>query len=96
MRRTGDSVRIILMEDPVFRSASKARWTELRSGVLSTAVLIVMVDQTVNYLQENGAVSRNCMKWDAGLGIDYEASIGSLRSYLEVWTQWTDGEIASF
>ncbi len=85
-----------LMEDPVFRSALRARWTELRSGVLGTAALIGMVDQTANYLQENGAVSRNYVKWDAGLGVDYEASIESLKSYLEVRTQWMDGEIASF
>jgi hypothetical protein len=85
-----------LMEDPVFRSALKARWTELRSSVLRTEELINMVDQIADYLQANGAVSRNYIKWDAGLGVDYEASIESLKSFLRDRTQWMDGEIASF
>ncbi len=55
-----------------------------------------MVDQTASYLQRNGAVSRNYVKWDLGLNIDYEASIESLKSFLEIRTQWMDGEISSF
>ncbi len=85
-----------LMEDPIFRSALKARWTELRSSVLRTEELLGMVDQTASYLQENEAVKRNYIKWDVGLSIDYEASIKSLKSFLEVRTQWMDGEISSF
>lgn len=85
-----------LMEDPIFRSALKTRWTELRSSVLSTDELFGMVDQTAGYLQGNGAVSRNYVIWDAGLGVDYESSIESLKSYLESRTQWMDGEISSF
>ena len=85
-----------LMEDPIFRSALKTRWTELRSGVLSTGELLAMVDQTASYLQENGAVTRNYAKWGIGLNIDYEASIESLKSFLVIRTQWMDGEISSF
>ncbi len=84
------------MEDPIFRSALKTRWTELRSSVLSTGELLNMVDQTATYLQENGAVYRNYSIWDAGLNVDYDASTESLRSYLEFRTQWMDGEISSF
>ena len=85
-----------LMEDPIFRSALKTRWTGLRSGVLSTDELLNIVDQTAGYLQENGAVTRNYTIWDAGLGVDYESSIESLKSYLESRTQWMDGVISSF
>lgn len=55
-----------------------------------------MVDQTAGYLQENGAVNRNYNIWDAGIGVDYESSIESLKSYLESRTLWMDGEISSF
>ena len=84
------------MEDPIFRSALKTRWTELRSSVLSTEELLSMVDQTASYLQENGAVNRNYTIWDTGNGVDYESSIESLKSYLESRTQWMDGEISSY
>ncbi len=85
-----------LMEDPIFRSALKVRWTELRSSALSSDELLNMVDNTANYLQENGAVNRNYIKWGVGFNIDYEASIESLKSFLEERTQWMDGEILSF
>lgn len=84
------------MEDPLFRRALKTRWAELRFDVLSTAELLNLVDQTAGYLQENGAVNRNYTLWDAGLDVDYEAGIESLKSYLEERTQWMDGEISSF
>lgn len=84
------------MEDPIFRSALKTRWTGLRSNVLSTDELLYIVDQTAGYLQENGAVNRNYNIWDAGIGVDYESSIESLKSYLEARTLWMDGEISSF
>ncbi len=85
-----------IMEDPLFRRALKTRWAELRFDVLSTAELLNLVDQTAGYLQENGAVNRNYTLWDAGLDVDYEAGIESLKSYLEERTQWMDGEISSF
>lgn len=85
-----------LMEDPLFRSALKVRWTELRLNVLSTPEILGIVDQTASYLQNNGAVNRNYSIWDAGLGVDYNATVGSLKSFLEQRTQWMDGEIFSF
>ncbi|MEN8228179.1 MAG: CotH kinase family protein [Bacteroidota bacterium] len=85
-----------LMDDPIFRSALKLRWSELRSGVLSTSEILNTVDQNARHLQNNSAVSRNYAIWDAGLGVDYNASIESLKSYLEERTQWMDGEISSF
>ncbi|MCK4749327.1 MAG: CotH kinase family protein, partial [Bacteroidales bacterium] len=85
-----------LLEDPIFRSALKARWTELRTNVLHTDELLGMVDQAVGYLQGNGAVNRNFALWGGGMGIDYNGSIESLKSFLEERTQWMDSEIASF
>ena len=85
-----------LMEDPIFRDALKSRWIELRSTVLNTSELLSDVDQAANYLMNNGAVTRNYNIWDAGLGVDYQASIESLKSYLENRVQWMDDEILSF
>ncbi len=85
-----------LMEDPEFRTALKERWSELRTGVLSTGELLGMVDQTAQYLEDNNAIQRNYGIWDAGLGVDYESSVENLKSYLEERTQWMDGEISSF
>lgn len=85
-----------LMEDPLFRNAVRTRWTELRNSVLSTVQLLYLVDQTASHLIDNGAVNRNYTIWDAGLGVDYQASVANLKSYLQDRTQWMDGEIASF
>ncbi len=85
-----------LMEDPLFRASLKARWSELRTGELNTNELLGMVDQSANYLINNNAIQRNYSIWDAGLGVNYESSIESLKSYLDERTQWMDGVISSF
>ncbi len=85
-----------LMEDPVFRQAVKARWAALRAGALSTPEILRLVDQTAAHLQDNGAVGRNYTRWKIGEGVDYEAAVQSLKSFLETRTQWMDNEISSF
>ena len=85
-----------LMEDRKFRSAVKIRWNSLRGGIMSTASLKAMVDATASYLIENGAVDRNYDRWGKAIGVDYDASIASLKTYLEERTQWMDGQISAF
>ncbi|GAA0879845.1 hypothetical protein GCM10009119_28140 [Algoriphagus jejuensis] len=85
-----------LMEDPEFKSAVKNRWTSLRLTFLSTGQLNTLVDTTVNYLQQNGAVSRNYAKWDKGIGVNYDQSIVDLKRFLGERTSWMDREIAKF
>lgn len=84
-----------LLEDPQFRLAVKARWTILRSGVMSTNNLHGIVDAAANNLISNGAVERNYKKWNA-VPVDYAGSINSLKEYLEDRTEWMDTEIGSF
>ncbi|MEM6522370.1 MAG: CotH kinase family protein [Bacteroidota bacterium] len=84
-----------LLEDPQFRLAVKARWTILRSGVMSTSNLQSIVDETANNLITNGAIDRNYGRWDA-VPVDYLESINSLKAYLENRTDWMDTEISSF
>ncbi len=82
-----------LMEDPVFRTALKERWSSLRTGVLSNAAVLNMVDGAVDYLQNNGAVTRNYTRWDQGIGIDYNSSVERLHTFLEERLLWMDGTI---
>ncbi|MFK7979629.1 MAG: CotH kinase family protein [Saprospiraceae bacterium] len=82
-----------LMEDPIFKTALKTRWTALRSGELQTAELLRTVDEIAANLQDNGAIDRNFDKWGA---VDYPQSVGALKAYLENRTAWMDGEIAGF
>ena len=84
-----------LMEDPVFRTSLKSRWSELRLGVLSTAQLLWNVDEAVHYLELNGAVERNYQRWDQGSGFDYQSQIENLKTYLQNRSQWMDGAIAA-
>lgn len=84
-----------LMEDPLFRDALKERWTTFRSGPLSTFNLLNMVDETAGYLRENGAVQRNYDKWKITPAVDYNASIESLKEFLEFRASWMDQTINS-
>ena len=82
-----------LLEDPIFRSAVKSRWMELRSGIMRTEVLLNMVDDAANYLLINGSIDRNTTRW---ISVDYPNSVESLKTYLRNRTDWMDSEIASF
>ena len=64
-----------MMEDPVFRAALKAQWSDLRMGVLSNTQLLWNVEEAASYLEINGAVGRNYLKWDQVDGFDYQAQI---------------------
>ncbi|WP_421877514.1 CotH kinase family protein [Marinoscillum sp.] len=83
-----------LMEDPQFRAQVKARWQSLRGNVLSTNNLHLLVDQTSDYLIDNGAIKRNETVWS--IGMDYNQSIQDLKNYLSERTSWMDGEISGF
>ena len=84
-----------MMEDPLFRTALKVRWSELRLGVLSSGQLLWNVEEAATYLVDNGAVERNYQRWDQGTGFDYTAYIDGLKTYLQNRSQWMDGVISS-
>ena len=85
-----------LLEDPLFRQAVKARWTELRAGPFSTAALFDLVDQTADLLTSNGAVNRNYTRWAIPSEVNYDDAIQSLKDFLQYRAQWMDGEINAF
>jgi len=82
-----------LLSDPIFQTALKSRWQELRGSVLQTSELTNLVDQDANYLINNGAIDRNQQKWGSA---NYRESIESLKNYLERRTTWMDSQISSF
>ena len=82
-----------LLEDPIFKTALKTRWLELRAGELQTSALLAMVDEVANNLQSNGAIERNFAKWGP---VNYTESVGNLKLFLESRTAWMDGEIGGF
>ena len=82
-----------LLQDPVFKTALKTRWQELRTAELQTAVLLSKVDEVATYLQSNGAIDRNYAKWGA---VNYTESVNSLKAYLENRIAWMDGQIDGF
>ncbi len=85
-----------LLEDPLFRAAVKDRWFELRNGVMNTSSLRSRVDQAADFLTENEAITRNYNKWGVNISVDYNASVSSLKSFLEERASWMDGEISNF
>lgn len=85
-----------LLEDPQFKTAIKQRWTALRGDQLSNTIMMQRIDGTATLLKANGAVQRNYTKWDQGIGVNYDASVNSLKDYLQLRAAWMDGVIAQF
>lgn len=85
-----------LMEDPQFTAKLKARWTALRVASLSNSSIMNVVDTHSTQLMQNGSITRNFARWDHGIGVNYEASISSLKDFLEYRLNWMDSEIAGF
>lgn len=85
-----------LLEDPQFRLAIKQRWSALRADQLSTSKLVQRINDAASLLKENDAVKRNYDKWDIGIGVDYDASVNALKTYLQGRAEWMDATIAQF
>lgn len=84
-----------LMEDPQFRTLLKTRWATLRASLLSDANVLGLVDQTANYLIDNGAIERNYNRWPIQ-SFDYNDRIDQLKNFLGNRLNWMDSEIGSF
>ncbi|MFZ5973306.1 MAG: CotH kinase family protein [Bacteroidota bacterium] len=85
-----------LLEDAQFKTAVKTRWTSLRATQLSNSNLVARVEEAAQYLKTNGAVARNYEVWDQGIGVNYDASINSLKNFLQQRANWMDQTIGSF
>lgn len=85
-----------LMSDPQFRALVKSRWQALRAASFSTSVLLRSIDESANYLMENGASDRNYDRWRLAEGVEYQVSVDRLKEYIEFRTVWMDGVIDSY
>jgi hypothetical protein len=85
-----------LLEDPQFKAEVKQRWATVRSNQFSNANLTELVNSTASYLKTNGAAQRNYTKWNKGIGVNYDDSIESLKSFLVQRASWMDATIGQF
>ena len=83
------------LKDPIFKSSLKARWQELRISSLSTNNVIGLVENTSQYLINNGAIERNYNKW-SGIPVDYPMAVNDLKTYLNDRLSWMDIKIGEF
>ncbi len=84
-----------LLQDPAFKQRLKERWQSLRGDELSNATVLGKVQDTADYLVDNGAIERNYNRWN-GIAVDYDQSISDLKSYLENRLQWIDNQVSGF
>ena len=83
-----------LLEDPVFIAQLKQRWTMLRANVLTPFAVERLVQETADYLLDNGAIERNYERW-SGIPVDYPAEVAAMIQYLQERISWMDDEISN-
>ena len=84
-----------LLQDPIFQHQLKIRWELLRSSELSNSSVLNLVQNTADYLIENGTVDRNYKRWN-GIDMDYPSVINDLKIHLEQRLDWMDLQINAF
>ena len=84
-----------LLQDPIFQHQLKIRWELLRSSELSNSSVSNLVQNTADYLIENGTVDRNYKRW-SGVDVDYPSVIDDLKTHLEQRLDWMDLQINAF
>lgn len=83
-----------LLEDPIFRQRLQQRWQFLRGQALATSSVIGLVDQTANFLIDNGAIERNYARW-TGIEVNYNEAVDLLKEYLRNRLAWMDQTIGN-
>ena len=84
-----------LLQDPIFKTSVKSRWKELRANVLLTGSVLDLIEETSQYLIQNGAIERNYNRWN-GIPVDYPKATNDIKSYLSERLLWMDGKIDQF
>jgi hypothetical protein len=81
-----------LAHDPSFEAPAKARWQELRKGILQKDNLYARIDSLVTLTAE--ARERNFQKWPGLLnGTSYGNQIQSLKQWISNRLDWIDANI---
>ncbi len=93
-----------LLQDPAFVTQLKARWTELRGGVLADAALLDKVDGYSLLLNDSGALQANTDRWptfgtyiwpNKFIGTNYTEEVEYLKRWISDRTQWLDDSIGA-
>ena len=86
------------LDDPLFTSAVKTRWNELRNGALSDAAIFGLIDDTEYRLSSTGAIDRNYNRWktENGNTVNHISEVNFLRNYIEQRLAWMDSEIGAW
>ncbi len=74
-----------MFDDPVFRDAYWARWTELLDGELSEESILAVVDRMADELDESA--DRNYTRWSA-YSDGFDTEIENLRTWLSQRVAW--------
>ncbi|WP_396635431.1 CotH kinase family protein [Maribacter sp. R77961] len=91
-----------LMEDPAYVARLKARWNELRGGVLSDSAIFGSVDTYTTTLIQSGAVDANFNLWPVlgvyvwpnnFVGNTYAEELGYLNDWIGDRLSWMDSQI---
>jgi hypothetical protein len=84
----------LFLGDDYFKQILKERWTQYRSNQFSNQTILNLVQDTADYLIENGSIDRNYQRW-TGISIDYIQVIDALKSHLQDRLLWMDQKINS-
>ncbi|MGA1225817.1 MAG: CotH kinase family protein [Tamlana sp.] len=91
-----------LLSDPVFVSELKARWGDLRSGILSNQAILDKIDNYKSLLITSEAAEKNFVVWSVldkyiwpnnYIGNTYTAEIDYLKNWIQERVLWLDVEI---
>lgn len=92
------------LEDPVFVSRLKERWTELRGNLLSDAAILTRVDGYIRILNDGEVIKPNFDKWPVFgtyvwpnnfVGNTYDEETEYLKEWISDRTLWLDGAIGA-
>ena len=84
----------VFLGDDYFKQRLKERWTQYRSNQFSNQTVLNLVQETADYLIENGSIDRNYQRW-IGISIDYLQVIDALKNHLQDRLLWMDQKIYS-
>ena len=84
----------VFLGDDYFKKRLKERWTQYRANQFSDQTILNLIQDTADYLIENGSIERNYERW-SGISIDYLQVIDALKNHLQDRLLWMDQKINS-
>lgn len=94
-----------LLQDPLFKSKVKSRWTALRANTLLKTNIYSVIDAQVTILKNSGAKDRNFQKWpilgvqvpfNGYVGQTYDDEVNFMKNWIDQRLTWLDEQINLF